>query len=90
MPDDAFVEVLRHMLYLSMVLSLPVLGAALVVGMVIGLLQAVSSIQEQTLAFVPKLLAIVLVFVLLGPWMMRTIVEYSGELFANLPKYGAL
>ncbi len=90
MVDDAFVEVLRKMLYISMMLSLPVLAAALVVGLAIGLLQAVTSIQEQTLAFVPKLLAIVLVFVLLAPWMMRLITDYGVELFAALPRYGAL
>jgi flagellar biosynthetic protein FliQ len=90
MLDDAFVEVLRKMLYISMMLSLPVLAAALVVGLVIGLLQAVTSIQEQTLAFVPKLLAIILIFVLLAPWMMRLITDYGVELFSALPRYGAL
>jgi flagellar biosynthetic protein FliQ len=90
MPDDAFVDVLRKMLYVSMLLSLPVLGAALVVGLVVGLLQAVTSIQEQTLAFVPKLFAIVLVFVLLAPWMMRVITDYGVELFSGLPRFGAL
>ena len=90
MVDDAFVEVLRKMLYVSMMLSLPVLAAALVVGLAIGLLQAVTSIQEQTLAFVPKLLTIVLIFVLMAPWMMRLITDYGVELFAALPRYGAL
>ena len=90
MPDDVFLEVLRRMLWLSVLLSLPVLGAALVVGLVVGLLQAITSIQEQTLAFVPKLLAIVAVFVVAGPWMLRLIVSYTAELFAGLPRYGAL
>ena len=52
MADDIFMEALRKMLYLSTLLSLPVLGAALIVGFIIGLLQAVTSIQEQTLSFV--------------------------------------
>jgi flagellar biosynthetic protein FliQ len=54
------------------------------------LLQAVTSIQEQTLAFVPKLFAIVLVFVIMAPWMLRMLTEYSVELFSGLPRYGAL
>jgi flagellar biosynthetic protein FliQ len=90
MPADVFVEALRHMLWIAIVLSVPVLGAALVVGLVIGLLQAITSIQEQTLSFVPKLFTIVLVFILLGSWMMRLIGDYSIELFGNLPKFGAL
>jgi flagellar biosynthetic protein FliQ len=90
MADDIFMEALRKMLYLSTVLSLPVLGTALVVGLVIGLLQAITSIQEQTLSFVPKLIAIVVTFVVVGPWMMRLLVQYTGEVIAGLPKYGAL
>jgi flagellar biosynthetic protein FliQ len=90
MPDDVFMEALRKMLYLSTILSLPVLGTALIVGLVIGLLQAITSIQEQTLSFVPKLLAIVAAFVVFGPWMMRLLVQYTGEIILGLPKYGAL
>jgi flagellar biosynthetic protein FliQ len=90
MADDAFLEVLRQMLWLSTLLALPVLGAALVVGLVVGLLQAITSIQEQTLAFVPKLLAIVVILVVAGPWMLRLLVGYTAELFAGLPRYGAL
>lgn len=90
MPEDIFMEALRKMLYLSTVLSLPVLGAALVVGLVIGLLQAITSIQEQTLSFVPKLIAIVVTFIFAGPWMLRLLVEYTGEIIAGLPRFGAL
>jgi flagellar biosynthetic protein FliQ len=90
MPTDILIEALKNMLYISILLSLPVLGSALVVGLVIGLLQAVTSIQEQTLSFIPKLLAMVLVFVVLGSWMTRLLVNYSVELFAGLPAFGAL
>lgn len=90
MPDDVMVEVLRNMLYVSLLLSMPVLGTAMVVGMVVGLLQAVTSIQEQTLAFVPKLVAIIAVFALLGHWMIRLLVGYTTELFGSLARFGAL
>jgi flagellar biosynthetic protein FliQ len=90
MPDDVIIELLRDMLYISLVLSMPVLGAAMVVGMLVGLLQAVTSIQEQTLAFVPKLLSIIAVFVLLGHWMIRLLVGYTTELLSGLAQYGAL
>ena len=90
MVDDVLVETLRQMLLVSVMLSLPVLGVAMVVGMVVGLAQAVTSIQEQTLAFVPKLVGMILVFILLGHWMIRLIVAYSAELFGGLARFGAL
>ena len=90
MPDDILVETLRHMLQLSLTLSMPILGTALLIGLVVGLLQAVTSIQEQTLAFVPKLLGISAVLVILGHWMVRTMVDYTAELLAGLPRFGAL
>jgi flagellar biosynthetic protein FliQ len=90
MADDVFMEALRKMLYLSTLLSLPVLGAALIVGLIIGLLQAITSIQEQTLSFVPKLFAIVVTFVVFGPWMLRLLNQYTAEILAGLPAYGAL
>jgi len=90
MPEDIFMEALRKMLYLSTILSLPVLGVALVVGLVIGLLQAITSIQEQTLSFVPKLIAIVATFVIAGPWMLRLLIQYTGEIIMGLPRFGAL
>jgi flagellar biosynthesis protein FliQ len=90
MADDIFMEALRKMLYLSTLLSLPVLGAALIVGLIIGLLQAITSIQEQTLSFVPKLFAIVATFVIFGPWMLRLMMTYTAEIIAGLPRFGAL
>lgn len=90
MADDVLVELLRKMLWISLLLSAPALAAAMVVGLVVGLLQAVTSIQEQTLAFVPKLIAIMLVLALLGHWMLQMAVQYTAELFAGLPGIGAL
>ncbi|GDY14967.1 flagellar biosynthetic protein FliQ [Planctomycetota bacterium] len=90
MPDDVLIELLRKMLWVSVLLSAPVLLATMVIGLIIGILQAVTSIQEQTLSFVPKLAAIGLVLVLLGSWMTRVLVDYSAELFTGLPQIGAL
>jgi len=88
--QDAVTDLLRGMLWLSMILSAPVLLTALVVGLVIGLLQAVTSIQEQTLTFVPKIAAIALVLALLGGWMLQRLVVYTVDLFSALPQYGAM
>lgn len=63
----------------------PVLIAALVVGVLVSILQAATQIQEMTLTFVPKMIAIAAVFLLAGPWMMRTMVSYARTMFAMLP-----
>ena len=90
MPTDALIETLRQMLWISIVLSLPPLAVALVVGVSVGLLQAVTSIQEQTLSFIPKLLGMVLVLVLLGSWMTQMLVTYSADIFGGIARFGAL
>jgi flagellar biosynthetic protein FliQ len=90
MADDVLVELLKKMLWISTLLSAPVLLATLAVGLVIGILQAVTSIQEQTLSFVPKLATIAIVLVIFGSWMTRTLVDYTAQLFQSLPQYGAL
>jgi flagellar biosynthetic protein FliQ len=90
MPDDVLIQLLKDMMWISMLLMLPPLLAALIVGLVVGLIQAVTSIQEQTLAFIPKLLAIALVLTFAGPWMLRSIVKYTTDLFVALPQWGAL
>lgn len=90
MINDTIIDLLRQMLWVSLLLSGPVLLAALIVGLVIGLLQAVTSIQEQTLTFVPKIIALALVLALLGGWMLRILVGYSQELLGNLPVIGAM
>lgn len=90
MLNDVVIDLLRQMLWVSLLLAGPVLLTALVVGLVIGLLQAVTSIQEQTLTFVPKIIALALVLALLGGWMLRYLIAYSVDLFGNLPRIGAM
>ncbi|MCK6488029.1 MAG: flagellar biosynthesis protein FliQ [Planctomycetes bacterium] len=90
MGDDVMVDVLRKMLWISVLLSAPALLMAMGIGLVVGLFQAVTSIQEQTLAFVPKLVGILLILALLGNWMLRTAVDYTAELINALPQFGAM
>lgn len=63
----------------------PMLLAALAVGIIVSLLQAVTQIQEQSLTFIPKLVVVSLVFVLALPWMMRMLVEFTIAIFRSLP-----
>ena len=68
-----------------LILASPLLFSALVVGLVVAILQATTSIQEQTLTFVPKVIAILLVLAFLGGWMFSSLREYTIELFRQIP-----
>ncbi|MDR1788353.1 MAG: flagellar biosynthesis protein FliQ [Treponema sp.] len=68
------------------ILAAPILLSALVVGLVIAIIQATTSIQEQTLTFVPKLLIIMLILALAGGWMFATLGDYTRALFARIPE----
>ncbi len=67
--------------------ALPILLTAMVVGMLIGIFQTATSIQEQTLSFIPKLLAVVAMLALLGPWLFQLVGDFAISLFTDLYKY---
>jgi len=67
--------------------SAPMLIIALVIGLVISVFQATTQIQEQTLAFVPKIIAVLLSILIFGPWILTTLVEFTSRLLNNLHKY---
>ena len=68
-----------------LMVSAPVLAAALIVGLLVSLFQAVTQINEATLAFVPKLLAVIAVFAIAGPWMLTMLVEYIRRILEAIP-----
>jgi len=65
----------------------PLLGFGLAAGLIVAVFQAVTSIQEMTLTFVPKILAVILALVLFGNWMLQNVLIFTTDLFMNLPKY---
>ncbi len=75
----------RQALWVLLLLGAPVMLTALAVGMVIGIFQAATQINEPTLAFVPRLLGVVLVLYLSGPWMLRLLTDFAKRLLVNLP-----
>lgn len=75
-------------LQLILLLSAPILAAGLIVGLVVSILQAVTSIQEATLAFVPKIVVVFVAVIIFLPWMMRTMLSFTVSLLINLPLYG--
>ena len=87
MTVDVVVDIFRNALYVAVKVSAPILIVSLVVGLVVSILQTVTSIQEQTLTFVPKLLAIFLVIALTGGFIMGTLSDFTIELFSNFDLY---
>lgn len=85
MPLALILDLARDALSVSLMLAGPLLGVALAVGLVVSIIQAVTSIQEQTLSFVPKLFAVGAVFLMLLSWMLQTLMKYATELFISLP-----
>ena len=77
----------REALIVTIMIAGPLLGGILLVGVVIGILQAATSIQEMTLSFIPKLIIVVAIFLILGGWQILTLVEYLQSLLANLSMY---
>lgn len=68
-------------------ISAPMLGISLIVGLAISIFQATTQIQEQTLTFIPKLVAIIAAVALFGSWMLRVLMEYTTNLFMNINQY---
>lgn len=77
----------QKMLEVVTMLSAPLLLPALAVGLLVGMFQAATQINEMTLSFIPKVAIVGLVLVIAGPWMLTTLVSFSRELFENIPAY---
>ena len=85
MGPETVLDIGREALWLAVLLAGPMLGAALAVGLFIGVIQAATQIQEMTLSFIPKLLALVIVLFVIGPWMLRIIVTFTQRLLMDIP-----
>jgi len=85
MRPDTVLEIGREALWLAVMLSGPILGMALAVGLAIGVIQAATQIQEMTLSFIPKLGAVAAVIFLVGPWMLRLLITFTQRLFTEIP-----
>lgn len=83
MSENIIIDIARQAIFLVIKVAAPILLVSLVVGLIISILQTVTSIQEQTLTFVPKLISILLVLMLFGNWMLSSVKEFMVELFTN-------
>lgn len=87
MTEDMVLSIGREAMVTTLLLASPLLVAALVVGLVVSIVQAITQINEATLTFIPKILAVVVVLMVLAPWMSQIMTSYTTELLTSLPDY---
>jgi flagellar biosynthesis protein FliQ len=86
MNPEFAVELLKTVILQAVLLAAPFLGVAMIVGLIISLFQAVTSINEQTLSFVPKALCVLGLLLLLAPWMVRQLIEFTTAIIEKIPQ----
>ena len=86
MSAELAVELLKAMIFQAVQLATPILLAAMLIGLGISLFQAVTSIHEQTLTFVPKTIGILSILIVLMPWMLRSLVEFAAAMIQKMPQ----
>ena len=79
------IDIGREAVYVVLLIIVPVLGAGLLTGLIVAILQATTQIQEQTLAFVPKILVVFIAIGIFAPWMLTTFTDFVKELFNMIP-----
>ncbi len=85
MTPETVISIGEHALVITSIVAAPLLLSALVSGVVIGMLQAATQINEMTLSFIPKLLALVATIFVTGHWMLQTLIDYTRSLFESIP-----
>jgi len=85
MTPETVMTIGQRALEMTLLLSAPLLLTALAVGLLVGVVQAATQINEMTLSFIPKLIAMVLALVVAGPWMLKLMISYTRELFESIP-----
>ncbi len=87
MTPEYVVGFARHAIEVTLLVSAPMLGLGLLVGILISLFQAVTQIQEMTLVFVPKIVAVMVALIVFSPWIIRMMVGFTARIFMDIPMY---
>ncbi len=80
-------QLASQLLWNTLLISAPVLGLTLLVGLIVSVLQVVTQVQDMSLSFVPKIVSAIIALTVFGPWMLRTLLSYATNLIANIPNY---
>ena len=86
MSQEFIIYLGREAVYTILLLAGPLLGASLLIGLLVSIFQATTQIQEQTLTFVPKIVAVLLSLIIFGPWMLNLLIAFTGNLFTVIPR----
>jgi len=86
MTPQSVITLIQQALQILLLISAPLLLTALVVGLIVSIFQAATQINEMTLSFIPKLLAMFAMFLLAGPWMLGTLIDFTRQLFSSIPQ----
>ena len=87
MDQGTVINIAQGALWIVIIVSAPMLGLSLIVGLAVSIFQATTQIQEQTLAFIPKILAVVTAVAVFGYWMLNTLTEYTRNLYSNIGQW---
>lgn len=87
MGSDLALQIMGELLWTAVLVSTPILGLTMLVGLIISIFQVVTQIQEMSLTFIPKIITVVITLVVFGPWMMRKILQFSTTVISNIPAY---
>jgi flagellar biosynthetic protein FliQ len=87
MTPEFVVSFAKEAITLTILIAMPLLGLGLIVGLAVSIFQAVTSVQEMTLSFIPKILAVLLGLLFFAPWMLQRLVGFTREIITNIPLY---
>jgi flagellar biosynthetic protein FliQ len=87
MTTELIVQIAQGSVYTILLVAAPALGIGLIIGLLVSIFQATTQIQDQTLAFIPKIVGVLFALIVFGPWMLQKIVEFSMGIFGNLHRF---
>jgi flagellar biosynthesis protein FliQ len=87
MSQEMVISIAEKGIYITLIVVGPLLIVALLIGLIVSVFQATTQIQEQTLAFVPKIVAVLIGIIFFGPWMLSHLLSYATDIFSNLTRY---
>ena len=87
MSSDLALTLTADLLWTAILISLPILGLSMAIGLFISILQVITQIQEMSLTFIPKIIVVALSIIAFGPWMLKTLIQYAKTLIGNIPNY---
>ena len=87
MNNQQVVDLILSLLYITVEISLPLLGVAMIIGLLVSIFQAATQINESTLSFLPKIAAMIIVLIILSPWMIRKLNDYTHMVYEKIPEY---